>query len=68
MSTIRRNKYGKDLDLRAEASRRYRSRQAEQRSWVNQIADELGVEPTELLSHSAAVVADLLRTNDKHES
>lgn len=55
------NVYGRDKDLQAEASQRYRQRRAAERDWLRDVARYLGVEPHELLKTSAATVADLIR-------
>lgn len=54
---------GRSKQLQADAGRRYREAQAQQREWVSALADSLGVKPQDLISHSAAAVAELMRTS-----
>ena len=53
---------GRSKELQSAAGKRYRESQAAQRDWLRDVARYMGLEPHELLTNSAAAVAELLRT------
>lgn len=60
---IRRNAQGRDMDRQVVAQQRHREKVRAERGWLAELADNLGVEPQQLVSHSAAAVAELMRTS-----